>query len=302
MKKLFLTLICASLLVGCHSRNYSLDSVEFKPYKASPQIEMHKASKTVNGQHDPNIVTAKDAHMFSDELVGIGLELKSDFIKLAVLNKSASTIKILWDDCLFINQGGSSQRVIREGVMYKDVGNAQVPSPVAAGSTLSTAIIPAENINLRYNLPLMRNISMEFESDKDRADFIQNYMSVADRPAIIKLLIAIEASGKKIEYTVSYSANKFETSENWAEIDKRETYAKIAADQYAAAKRYMEAKDYGNAFDYVWNAATLFPSNKDYQLLRLESAKKLGNCEWVLSAKSALCKIGADEYCTKTCD
>lgn len=61
-------------------------------------------------------------------------------------NRSNQTIRIIWDDAVFVNVDGSTSRVMHAGVRYIDRNNSQPPTTIPAGGNVSELVLPTNNV------------------------------------------------------------------------------------------------------------------------------------------------------------
>lgn len=86
-------------------------------------------------------------YMYEDSQISISwLPLNSQF-SFNLINKSNHTMKIIWDDAVYVNENGNSQRVLHKGVKYIDRDNSQLSTIINRGSNVDDVIIPTDNIH-----------------------------------------------------------------------------------------------------------------------------------------------------------
>jgi len=65
----------------------------------------------------------------------------------ALLNKSESPMKILWDEAAFVDITGQSKRVIHNGVKLTDRNSPQTPSVITSQGKLNDMVYPSDNVS-----------------------------------------------------------------------------------------------------------------------------------------------------------
>ena len=85
-------------------------------------------------------------YTYEDELVSFTWYVSKTQFNFRIENKTNHSIKIPWDDVVFINPGGRSMRVIHSGVRFVDRNAAQAPSVVAKNSALDDILVPSDYI------------------------------------------------------------------------------------------------------------------------------------------------------------
>jgi hypothetical protein len=131
----FITLLIVSIwLTGC-----ATNLPEYNPYTY--------VRKTHTRTYSPI-----DAKEYAFENTDIKLTYMPDIegpgVNVQVANKSKESIKIIWDESVFVDETNKSNRIVHEGVTLKDTDKSQPPSIVVAGTTHSDKLIPADSPTL----------------------------------------------------------------------------------------------------------------------------------------------------------
>lgn len=85
-------------------------------------------------------------YAYEDDLVAFTWYVSKSQLNFRLKNKTNHSIKIPWDDIVFIDPAGQSMRVIHSGIRYVDRNNAQSPSVVAKNSTINDILVPSDHI------------------------------------------------------------------------------------------------------------------------------------------------------------
>lgn len=85
-------------------------------------------------------------YKYEDDLVAFTWIVSKSQFNFSLENKTNHSIKIPWDDIIFINPAGRSMRVIHSGVRYVDRNQEQAPSVVAKRSKLDDILVPSDHI------------------------------------------------------------------------------------------------------------------------------------------------------------
>jgi hypothetical protein len=83
-----------------------------------------------------------------DSNLSIGFEFLKTDISMVMKNNSNSTIKINWDECLFIKNDIPS-RVMHSGVKFTDRNSSMPPSIVPKNTLHTDIIVPTDNVYWR---------------------------------------------------------------------------------------------------------------------------------------------------------
>lgn len=81
-------------------------------------------------------------YFFEDNLVKVLWVVDNRNIALSLENKTKNSIRIPWDEGVFVDMEGSSHRIIHSGINYSDRNQPQAPSIIARQTTLEEIIIP----------------------------------------------------------------------------------------------------------------------------------------------------------------
>jgi hypothetical protein len=145
MKRIATLLIAALLLSSCgtlvhiHSTSYdvSLASVE------SPANSKVKFGET-------KVVKVEDEGLskyhYEDDLIDIYWYVGSEHFNFKLTNKADYTMKLNWDDMAYVNEDGSTMRVMHSGVKYIDRNSSQPASALPKNASLSDLLQPTDNI------------------------------------------------------------------------------------------------------------------------------------------------------------
>lgn len=134
-----LLLLLAAMLTSCVT-HYNV---------VMTNVEVPEDHKTQFGETKILSLTEKEItkYTYEDELVSFTWYVSKSEFNFWLKNKTNHSIKIPWDDIVFINPGGLSMRVIHSGIRYIDRNNAQAPSVVAKNSTINDILVPSEYIH-----------------------------------------------------------------------------------------------------------------------------------------------------------
>jgi hypothetical protein len=85
---------------------------------------------------------------FEDSLIDVVFAIGQKQISFIMKNKSAHTIKLNWDETLFI-KFGTPGKVMHSGVKYTERNNSQPMSIIPSGTSHEDIILPTENVYWR---------------------------------------------------------------------------------------------------------------------------------------------------------
>lgn len=142
MKRGVLLLAFAYSLFACvptHFASYDIGLKEVE--RPADAKERYGKSKIIRFKEE-----GKTKYSFKDGLIKIiWLPTASQF-NFVLTNKTSHSIKINWDEAVYVDESGMSKRVIHSGVKYVDRSNPQPLTVVARGATISDMVFPSDNI------------------------------------------------------------------------------------------------------------------------------------------------------------
>jgi hypothetical protein len=135
MRTAIVVLICG-ILTGCGL------PIVTPPQPPDPYYGPSLVSVSVNGKDAPlsgeqYCDSAICARWFSESNRKIDLEIK---------NLKAETLQIPWNDVVYVDENGESQRVIHNSVIMQDRGSALPPTSIAPNAKMVDSITPTNRI------------------------------------------------------------------------------------------------------------------------------------------------------------
>lgn len=89
----------------------------------------------------------KTKYRFEDEMVEIIWGVMPTQIAFELRNKTTHSIKIIWDETVYVDELGESKRVMHSGVKYSEKNNSQPPTVIPRGTTVTDMIVPVDNVS-----------------------------------------------------------------------------------------------------------------------------------------------------------
>jgi hypothetical protein len=90
-------------------------------------------------------------YMFEDEMIKILWMSSSAELRFRLENKTNHSMKIIWNDAVYVCEKGKSHRVMHAGVKYINRNNPQRSSIVAGKAGITDFIYPADYANYIYD-------------------------------------------------------------------------------------------------------------------------------------------------------
>lgn len=132
---------------------------------------------------------------YADNYISIEIIPEEECFRFVLNNVSSGTIKINWDDIIFIDEYNQSRRMIHSGVRYIDANKPQNPTLIARNSSINDILVPIHR--LYYS-------SYDYEWS---VLAILNYVHVYNHykeGTQVKLILPIEVGNNRYEYTITY--------------------------------------------------------------------------------------------------
>lgn len=178
--------------------NIGLDNVE-RPLNLK---EKYGESKIVDFQDNGITKFSYEDDVF--KIVWLPTENNFSFF---LTNKFDSSIKIIWDDVVYVDYNGSSGKVMHSGIKYADKGNPQSPSVIAKNSSLDDIVQPIDKVYFisgQYGGWITRPLFSE-SSVKTIDDF--NLLKSQYVGKSVRIVFPIEIEGVVNEYVFSFRVN-----------------------------------------------------------------------------------------------
>lgn len=188
--KRFLLLIA---LISAWTTNAAKISYTFKLLKC----DISKNGNTISSDN----INAENL-TYTDSLINVSWDIDQTQFNFVLSNNTKTSIKIIWDDAVYIDYQGSIDKVMHKGVKYIDRQEHQPNSNIPNGAKIDDLMIPISNIFWRdghngigagwQERPLLPHKSRKWELDDLRTDLIGKNIGVT---------LPIIVGDNKYEYT-----------------------------------------------------------------------------------------------------
>ncbi len=205
MKKIFLYIFILLFLNSCST------------YRGFYDIQLLYGERNISNdffgeiEYNSKIINNLSTFNIKDKVLDIEISvLDATKFNLIVKNKSNQTIKLIWDNCVFINTSGENSKFIHSGTKFIDKGNPQNPTLILKNTSINDIIIPSNNIyyvtgqygGWKYKSLFGQTASVISENDLKKQT--ENYIG---KDFIIMLTFEIDS--KEVEYTYNLKVNDF---------------------------------------------------------------------------------------------
>jgi hypothetical protein len=151
---------------------------------------------------------AKGFFMAEDQLMRIIWAGPDDQLGFDLLNKSASPVRILWDDAAYVDITGQGRRVIHSGVKLADRNSPQAPSVIPSKGRLNDIVYPSDHVSYYGNWsqrPMFPCLREGYAcTDPERR------LVAAHTGLDYRVLLPVEVGKETYPYTFVFKVNKAE--------------------------------------------------------------------------------------------
>jgi hypothetical protein len=142
---------------------------------------------------------------FEDKIIQISWKVPGETFDFSLANKTDDTLRIIWNDAVFINHKGRSSKVIHYGVNYINKNTFQPDSVIIKHSTLTDGIMPTSNID--YFVDHWRIDEILQSAGYRPSDFRKFGEETVGKNLVVYL--PISEKNKKIEYVFTFKIDDF---------------------------------------------------------------------------------------------
>jgi hypothetical protein len=141
---------------GCGSPTYTPSSTLQNVYSAKYDIALVQVGKPSGakeqyGQHRIEKLGKEEEHdyLVEDRMIRILWFVTPLDIDFLLENKATESIKILWDEALFVDENEKTHSIIHSGVKYPDRDKPQPPTVIPENGKIREVIYPADYLYYR---------------------------------------------------------------------------------------------------------------------------------------------------------
>lgn len=139
--RLMLCLVALTLFAGCAS------------YKVYYDIGLTGVERPAIAQEqygEQTITTAKDKgdtkYVYEDDMVKIDWQPTAQALRFVLENKTSQSIRVIWDEAVYVDVYGRCNRVMHSGVKYTERNSSQPSSVVVRNCKLDDFVFPTDNV------------------------------------------------------------------------------------------------------------------------------------------------------------
>lgn len=198
---LFLMLVVSIIFTGCTSYRGSYDIGLLNVERPNNIKERYGTSHISNFEEEGEL-----KYSYEDDLVKIIFVPLTTRFSFSLYNKSEYSIKLVWDEVVYVNENGSSSGVMNSGVRFIDKNKPKSSSVIVKNSKIDDIIIPNDNIYYASGWkvePLFKNTaSTKWEFEELPSKYIGKE---------VKIHLPLEFEGTINEYIFTFKIEDFTT-------------------------------------------------------------------------------------------
>lgn len=146
----------------------------------------------------PDAAASAEANtiVYSDDDLAIGFSsILNTAVRFSIQNKTDQTMRIIWDDTVFVDIDNSTSRVMHLGVRYIDRNDSQPPTVIPSGARVDDQIVPTKNVYYQ---------SGRYGGWRTRPIIPQDSRALDYDGQVISVVMPIEIGGERSEYRFDF--------------------------------------------------------------------------------------------------
>lgn len=223
MKKVQKLVLCLSsliLLSSCSSRLKAAYEVSLDDVQNPAKISFTKGKPvSINYDTEPTITS------FEDDFIKIGWIPDVKFFQFKLINKTNSTIKLLWNEVVFSNIDNTNYKVINGSTKYQDDEKSLLDSSILAGGSITNMVYPSGWVSYETDIgiSLLMGINASgwttpalfpvYIKSDDKNKLKANMHKKYDNKSI-KIYMPLLINNEKKEYTFTFKINNLSFKED----------------------------------------------------------------------------------------
>jgi hypothetical protein len=200
-------------------------------YIANYEIGLFETDRPVDAQEKYGkhvIRTIEDADKeishFEDDMISVVFEMKPKVFEVEIFNKLDRPIAIDWDGAQYVDENGTTHRLVSESVLKKDLDKPQEPQVIEGGDQWHEKVQSRDNLKLEEGIHTQWIITPFFPyKDKSSDKLTGKTEGLKDK--VIKIKLPFKVDGEFLDYTFGFMIQKItvEKASPEEEDDRRST-------------------------------------------------------------------------------
>lgn len=143
-------------------------------------------------------------NIYEDEFINISWAIDPLTIAFTLLNKTDHSLKIIWDEAVFVDPIGRNHRIFHSGVRYIDRNAPQPPSIIVRKGQLTDTIYPTDYVHFSDEWEEEPILPYSESGGDPELLFEEGKLYIG---STIQILLPLEINGKINEYIFVFKIN-----------------------------------------------------------------------------------------------
>lgn len=224
------SLVFICVLSGCvpnYQTNYSYqptysETSKKEFYYADYDISLTKVDPPKKSAKQSSIIPSK--LRFDDQKISINWLPTAKQFGFLLENKSDHSIKIVWDETVFVDENAGNHKIMHSGIKFTDRGSSQPPTVIVKGGKLEDLIYPIDYASWRDGYYGKYSSSAGgwdenpifpftiYGEQLEKQKFTERANSYIGKT--FQVLLSLEDDGVENEYLFTFQVNKVEIKHN----------------------------------------------------------------------------------------
>ena len=220
---LYSTLIVFSFIVvfsGCSAISFMGTNYYVAKYDLSlTSVERPADAKERYGEQIVEKYNPKDSSkfnfIFEDGLVRILWLPSQDGFYFQIYNKTDNSIKVIWDESVYVDQNNKSHRIMHSGIKYSERENPQPPSVIIRKGSIDEYVAPTDYVYFYtgvgnqyvYDPSEWRHLPLLNYKNEAKEKIDNDAKQVVGKK--LQLLLPLEIQGTVNDYIFEFTATDF---------------------------------------------------------------------------------------------
>jgi hypothetical protein len=143
-------------------------------------------------------------YSYEDSLINIIWTPTANEFHFSILNKTKNTIRIIWDNAIYIDENSSSNRIVHGDIKLSETNNSQVPTSIARGSKINDMVVPIHNISFKGYWKIKPFFQYSTNEPEELKSLKEKYVGKT-----VSILLPISIKEQEHEYIFSFKIDDF---------------------------------------------------------------------------------------------
>lgn len=180
--------------------------------------------KTVRvGDKKVSFVDKDTQQVFADDNIRIRFSFGPTRIGFKLENLTKNSIKVIWDESVFMDSDGTTMRVMHEGVRFMEKGKSMPPSIIGPGGNIDDTILPADLTTFTGHVWTTERIFPDGYFDEfqqsafdEQKDSLRRFVEYSKGRDLFGVMLTLQLPSGKKEYTFQFYVSKAELTDTEA--------------------------------------------------------------------------------------